>query len=203
MIDQYILPHLGERPMNEITPADIIAWQNKIKERNFSETYLRMIQNQMTALFTHAANIYGLVNNPCKRVKKMGKSDADELSFWTKSEYDKFISTFSEDSIYAVIFEVLFWTGMREGEALALTYQDIDFVNNQIRINKTYYRDNGQDIITTPKTDNSVRVVDVPQFLIDEIKAYADRLYQYPETARLFPVGARAVQKALKRHSTH
>ena len=43
-----------------------------------------MIQNQMTALFTHACNIYNLVSNPCRKVKKMGKFDADRLDFWTK-----------------------------------------------------------------------------------------------------------------------
>lgn len=200
MIENYILPYLGERAMNEITPADIIWWQNIMREKGFADTYLRMIQNQMTSLFTHASNIYNLANNPCKKVKKMGKSDADELSFWTRAEYDQFIRTFEEGDRYYVLFETLFWTGMREGEILALTAKDIDFYNNQIRINKTYHRANGQDIITTPKTENSVRIIDAPQFLVDEIKVYADSLYKYPEIARLFPVSARAVQKMMKQH---
>jgi len=200
MINKYILPYLGERAMNEITPADIIQWQNIMRGKGFADTYLRMIQNQMTALFTHASNIYNLANNPCKKVKKMGKSDADELSFWTREEYDQFIETFAKDDRYYVLFETLFWTGMREGEILALTSKDIDFNNNQIRINKTYYRSHGKDVVTTPKTDNSVRIVDAPQFLIDELKAYLDRLYKYPDSERLFPVSARAVQKMMGNH---
>ena len=86
----------------------------------------------MTALFTHASNIYNLANNPCKKVKKMGKSDADKLDFWTKEEYDRFIAGIEKGSRYYVIFEILFWTGCREGEMLALTKSDIDFENNQI-----------------------------------------------------------------------
>ena len=80
-----------------------------------------MIQNQMTALFTHAYNIYGLKSNPCKKIKKMGKSDANRLDFWTKDEYDKFIATIDHDDRYYTLFEILFWTGCRVGELLALT----------------------------------------------------------------------------------
>lgn len=44
----------------------------------------------------------------------MGKSDADKLNFWTKDEYDCFISGIDRESEYYVIFEILFWTGCRE-----------------------------------------------------------------------------------------
>lgn len=123
-----------------------------MREKGFAPTYLRMIQNQLTALFNHASNIYGLKSNPCKRVKKMGKSDAEELNFWTKEKYDQFIATIDKNDRYYVVFEILFWCGCREGELLALTLNDIDFVNNQIRINKTYYRAEGKDIQITLNT---------------------------------------------------
>lgn len=200
MIDTHILPYFGGNKMNEIKPPEIIQWQNVMREKGFSQTYLRMIQNQLTALFTHASNIYGLTGNPCKRVKKMGKSDADELSFWTKEEYDKFIATINENDRYYVLFELLFWTGCREGEALALTRNDIDFGNNQIHITKTYYRTGGEDIITTPKTEQSVRVVDIPEFLKNELEHYVNRLYMYPADERIFPVVAEAVQHKMRRH---
>lgn len=200
MIETHILPYFGTKKMNEIKPPEIIQWQNTMREKGFSQTYLRMIQNQLTALFTHASNIYGLTANPCKKVKKMGKSDADELSFWTKEEYDKFIATIDENDRYYTLFELLFWTGCREGEALALTRNDIDFGNNQIHITKTYYRTGGKDIITTPKTEQSVRVVDIPEFLKNELKHYVNRLYMYPADERIFPVVAEAVQHKMKRH---
>ena len=155
--------------VKDITASDIIQWQNTIREKGFEPTYERMIQNQMTALFTHAYNIYGLSVNPCKKVKKMGKSDANKLEFWTKDEYDKFIATIKEDDRYYTLFEILFWTGCRVGELLALTVDDIDFVNNQIHISKTYYRMNREDVITTPKTEQSIRTVDIPEFLKNEM----------------------------------
>ena len=199
MIKTHILPYFGQKKINEIVPADIIQWQNIMREQGFSQTYLRMIQNQITALFTHASNIYDLSNNPCKKVKKMGKSDANKLDFWTVSEYEKFISTIEEGTQYYVIFEILFWTGCREGELLALTKSDIDFENNTMSISKTYYRTDKKDIITTPKTEQSVRTIELPEFLTQEIKVYTDKLYGLPEDARLFPVVAEAVQHKLKR----
>ena len=200
MINAYIIPTMGNRKMNEITSADIIQWLNLMREKGYSQTYLRMIQNQLTALFTHATNIYGLSSNPCKRVKKMGKSDADELNFWTKDEYDQFIATIDKEDRYYVLFEILFWCGCRIGEVLALTKNDVDFKNNQISITKTYFRMKSQDVISTPKTEQSARVVDIPEFLKLEIQEYVDRLYKYPDDERLFPVVAEAVQHKMKRH---
>lgn len=199
MIEPHILPYFKDRPMNSITPSDIIQWQNEMRTKGFAQTYLRMIQNQITALFNHASNIYGLGNNPCKKVKKMGKADADKLDFWTKDEYDKFISGMEEGDRYYTIFEVLFWTGCREGEMLALTKSDIDFARNQISISKTYYRAEGRDIITTPKTEQSARIIDIPQFLTQELKDYVDKLYGISDDERIFPIVPEAVQHKLKR----
>ena len=70
------------------------------------------------------------------------------------------------------MFEILFWTGIREGELLALTKGDVDFSNNKIRINKTYYRANGEDVITTPKTEQSIRTIDIPNFLKKRLKGH-------------------------------
>ena len=92
MMNKHIVPYFGTRKMNEITPAEIIQWQNTIQEKGCSKTYERMIQNQLNALFNHAQKIYNLKENPCKKVKKMGKSDANKLEFWTKAEYDRFIA---------------------------------------------------------------------------------------------------------------
>lgn len=201
MIDAYVTTYFGDKALNEISPSDIIAWQNDIKKNNnFSEAYLRMLQNQLTALFTHAERIYGLKDNPCKRVKKMGSSDDRSLDFWTIEEYQQFIDTFELGSMHRLIFEILFWTGIREGELLALTKNDIDIPQHKLNITKTYYRVDGEDIITTPKTQNSVRSIDLPKFLVDEILDYYKRLYRYPNNERLFGMTAKALQELMKRH---
>ena len=200
MMEKHIVPYFGTRKMNEITPADVIQWQNTIQEKDYSKTYERMIQNQLNALFNHAQKIYNLKENPCKKVKKMGKSDANKLEFWTKAEYDRFIAGIEPGSEDYLIFEILFWTGIREGELLALSLSDFDMSGNLLHINKTYNRIRKRDVIDTPKTENSVRTIDIPNFLKEEVQEYSKKHYGFPEDQRLFPIVARALQKRLKKY---
>ena len=140
MMQQHIVPYFGNQMMSEIKASQIIQWQNEIQKKGYSDSYLRMIQNQLTSLFTHAAKIYDLPVNPCKKVKRMGNSDSRSLNFWTLDEYKQFIQTMEPGTRYYLMFEMLFWTGCRIGELLAITKADINFEKNQLSINKTYYR---------------------------------------------------------------
>lgn len=199
LIETKIIPYFGEKAMNEVTAIDIIKWQNILMKMEYSPTYLRMIQNQMTALFNHAERFYDLKDNPCKKVDKMGRSNAKELNFWTKDEYEVFIQGFTEgDEMYRLIFQMLFWLGCRIGEALALTAADIDLENATVSISKTYYRRNKTDYITSPKTESSNRKITIPKFLQGEIKEYLDRQYELAPDERIFPITDRAVQKKMK-----
>lgn len=86
-------------------------------------------------------------------------------------------------SFYA--FEILYWTGIRTGELLALTAEDFDFENKTLRINKSYQRLKGKDVITEPKTPKSNRVISMPDFLCEEIKDYINSLYGTKPTDRI------------------
>lgn len=199
LIETKIIPYFGEKSMNEITAVDIIKWQNLLMKQEYSPTYLRMIQNQLTALFNHAERFYDLRDNPCKKVDKMGRSNARELNFWTKDEYEVFIKGFgAEDEMYRIIFQMLFWLGCRIGEVLALTASDIDLENGTISVSKTYFRRNKTDYITSPKTESSNRKITIPKFLKGEIKEYLDRQYELAPEDRIFPITDRAVQKKMK-----
>ena len=117
LFETKIIPYFGEKQMNEITVVDIIKWQNALLNQDYKPTYLRMIQNQITALFNHAEKFYDLKDNPCKKVDKMGRPNAKELNFWTKDEYEQFIQCFSPDEgMYQIIFQMLFWLGCRVGD---------------------------------------------------------------------------------------
>lgn len=199
MMQQHIVPYFGNQMMSEIKASQIIQWQNEIQKKGYSDSYLRMIQNQLTSLFTHAAKIYDLPVNPCKKVKRMGNSDSRSLNFWTLDEYKQFIQTMEPGTRYYLMFEMLFWTGCRIGELLAITKADINFEKNQLSINKTYYRTGMQDIITEPKTKQSFRTIEIPEFLKEEIKEFVDGHYGMPDTERLFPVAQEAVQHKMKR----
>ena len=199
LIETKILPYFGDKQMDEITAVDIIKWQNALLNQEYKPTYLRMIQNQLTALFNHAERFYDLKDNPCKKVDKMGRANAKELNFWTKDEFEVFIQCFTEEEeLYRIIFLRLFWLGCRVGELLALTSEDIDFENGTVSISKTYFRRNKTDYITAPKTESSNRKITIPQFLQKEIKQFLDRQYELMSVERIFPITDRAIQKKMK-----
>lgn len=199
LIETKILPYFGDKQMNEITAVDIIKWQNALLNQEYKPTYLRMIQNQLTALFNHAERFYDLKDNPCKKVDKMGRANAKELNFWTKDEFEVFIQCFmEEEEMYRIIFLILFWLGCRVGELLALTESDIDLEGGTVSISKTYFRRNKTDYITAPKTESSNRKITIPQFLQKEIKQFLDRQYELMPEERIFPITDRAIQKKMK-----
>ena len=74
------------------------------------------------------------------------------------------------------------------GELLALTPADFDFQACTIRINKSYQRLEGKDIITDPKTVKSNRMINMPEFLSEELESYIGMLYGLNENDRIFQI---------------
>ncbi len=110
------------------------------------------------------------------------------MLFWTKAEYLKFAEAMMDKPLSYYAFEMLYWCGIREGELLALTPADFDFEKCTVSISKSYQRLNAQDLITTPKTEKSNRVITMPQFLADEMQDYLKMLYDVGENDRMFTV---------------
>ena len=193
MVDKKILPVFGKIPINEITPKDIRKWQNSLTAyrdengKSYSQTYLKAINNQLTAMFNYAVKYYDLHENPCTKAGSMGKSHAEEMNFWTKAEFEQFIVAVQDKPASYTAFMTLYYTGMRVGELCALTPADVDLEGHTITINKTFQRINGRDVIWPPKTPKSNRVVTIPQTLANCLKEYMDKCYEIQPDDRLFP----------------
>lgn len=117
----------------------------------------------------------------------MGKSNAEEMQFWTKAEFEQFITAVQDKPASYTAFMTMYYTGMRVGELCALTPADVDLKNNTIAISKTFQRINGKDVVWAPKTPKSNRVITVPQTLADCLKTYMDKCYEIQPNDRLFP----------------
>lgn len=187
MFQKHVLPQLGNLNIDEITPSVIRKWQNSLIGDTYSPTYLKTVNNQVSALFNYAVKYYGLKNNPARIAGSMGKKNADSMQFWTTDEFEQFQKAIMDKPVSWVAFNVLYWTGMRQGELFALTRADVDLDNNTIRINKSYARLGKEDIIQEPKTPKSKRVIVIPQFLADILRDYINGLYALNPDDRLFP----------------
>ena len=126
--------------------------------------------------------------NPVKKAGTIVKGKADEMDFWTKEEYLKFIECVKDKPISYYAFQILYWCGIREGELLALTPTDVDFENKKLHITKSYQFINGEDIITDPKTEKSRRDVVIPDFLVEELRQFIGMLYGYGRDDRIFQI---------------
>ena len=129
----------------------------------------------------------------------MGKEVPKEMKFWTKEQYLKFAEAMMDKPRSYYAFEMLYWTGIREGELLALTPSDFDFEKQTVRINKTYHRMKKQDIITSPKTAKSNRVVVMPEFLCEEMRDYFQMYYSLAPDQRIFPFSKSYLKHEMER----
>ena len=188
IVELKILPYFGDKRVNDITAADIRQWQNELIKMGYSPTYLKTINNQLSAIFNYAVRYYDLKSNPCVKAGSMGKSKAEEMDFWTGEEFRKFIDSVMNKRLSYMAFMILYWTGMRLGELLALNPKDVDLEKRTISITKSYQRLGKKDVITPPKTSKSKRVITIPEFLAADIKDYMDSLYDLQENDRLFPI---------------
>lgn len=122
IIDNKLIPYFGSRSLASIKASDIIQWQNELLNARdedgnaYSPTYLRTIQNQLSAIFNHARRFYSLPVNPSAQAGKMGRQNAKEMNFWTQDEFLQFIEYMKVKPVSYYAFEILYWTGIREGD---------------------------------------------------------------------------------------
>lgn len=91
IIERKLLPYFGKLKMNEITPKEVLAWQKEMIDyrdehgKPYSQTYLKTLHNQLSAILNHAVRYYNLASNSAAKVGNMGKKESDkEMLFWTK-----------------------------------------------------------------------------------------------------------------------
>ena len=190
VLQTHILPFFDNKPINEIKASDVRRWQAKLMSspNNYSQTYLKKINTELNSIINYAKRFYDLNTNPCGKAGTIGKAKAEEMDYWTYDEYIAFREGVKDKSLSYICFEVLYWTGMREGELLALSPADIDLDNKTISINRTYQRIEGKDVFTSPKTRKSKRKIPIPDFLCQELSDYIQSRYMLDADERLFPV---------------
>lgn len=190
VLQTHILPFFGSKPINEIKASDVRRWQAKLMSspNNYSQTYLKKINTELNSIINYAKRFYDLNTNPCGKAGTIGKAKAEEMHYWTYDEYIAFREGVKDKPLSYICFEVLYWTGMREGELLALSPADIDLDNKTISINRTYQRIEGKDVFTSPKTRKSKRKIPIPDFLCQELSDYIQSRYMLDADERLFPV---------------
>lgn len=195
VVDTKILPYFENLNIDEIKSPAIRKWQGEILSQGFSQSYVRYVHTQLSSIFNYGVTHYNLSENPCKRAGTIGSTKTKEIVFWTIDEYNEFIPHVNPK--YAMAFKVLYWSGLRVGELMALTPNDIDLENRIINVDKSYQKINKKDVITDPKTPGSIRKVTVPDTLCNELKEYMAGFYKLPDTDRIFYFSKQMLNKEI------
>lgn len=168
-IDHYVLPFFSDLPVSEITPLHVRKWQNEILQKGYKPGTMRMIHASLAAVLNFAVKYYGLKQNPATLAGSIGTlKQLHKIQFYTLDQFKKFLPCVSDK--FRVAFKILFFTGLRIGELLALTVGDFDAAAGTLTVNKSYSSELG--ITQTPKTTKSNRVVTLPPFLVSDIEDY-------------------------------
>ncbi len=200
-----LIPAFGKKKLNEITKKDIKDWQNDLLKytdskngKPYKSSYLKTIRTILSTMLNHAVDNYNLPNNVLDGLKGFKYKDDCKVDFWTPEEYEAFIPTLASRPEEYLAFEILYWTGIREGELLALTPADFDFEAKTLTINKTLYHKNGKTKITPPKTRKSNRTILLTDDLVSDVEVYFSMLYQLDPKAQFFTISKFSLANAMK-----
>lgn len=163
IFENHILPYFNNIKVKEIKPKNVQRVVNqwyKIAECNYKKWFY-----YLQSVLNYAIKNEYITNNPCKMVtlpKRKQKPGNKPSNFWTKEELQTFFNCIDKDKEPEkfTLFRLLAFTGMRRGECLALTWNDVDFNKGTIRINKNLTQGmHGEQIIQPPKTQKSNRTI--------------------------------------------
>ena len=165
IIDKYILTSF--KTASSINALAIQRWKSDIINLGFKEEYTNQIIKTFNSFLNYIKNytfIDPLVFNELDSVKL--HEIKEEMQIWSVDEFNQFLSVI-DDAYFKLLFNTLFWSGLRISELKALTKNDIK--DNYLYINKRLDSKYTKDF-TTLKTSNSQRKVLMPEWIINDIK---------------------------------
>lgn len=187
--------------INDFDIKTFEKWKKSINEINVSATYKNKIYTHLKALLKYAIRFHDFYKLETVLNKMEGFSNPNELKkemkYFTYEEFKKFIIQ-EKDIKYKTFFEILYYCGLRKNEANALTWNDIDFEKNIIRINKSValkikgikYK------ILPPKTNSSNRILPITVTLKEsllQLKHYYEKHYNFSKDwfvfGGVYPIG--------------
>lgn len=193
-----ILETFKDKPINEITPKDLKHWQNKLIKNNYSDGYITNLRTEFSTLLNHAVNYYNLPNNPFRQVKRAKNPNyiPEEKQFWTLEEYQSVYNNIDDLKAKTAI-NLLYWTGIRKGELLALTWRKLNFDKKTLLVNRSLQRIKGKNIITQTKTYEN-REISLPDTTIALMKYYKSKCYNHNDDDYIFNWEKRFIENGIK-----
>ena len=207
IFDLMILPHFGSCQLKHLTKQELYIWQdelwskkNKKTNEYYSYKYLSKIRTYFSAFLTWCSERNEGFTNSLLLIKKpKRRTPKTEMQFWTREEFEKFISVV-DDSTYRTLFAMLFFTGRRKGEVLSLSPEDI--TPKGIKFNKSLTRktlDDSTYKITSTKTEKvaTTPICDPLRQILEEYNVPSGKFYFGGDT----PLTDNTLRRAFNRYA--
>lgn len=163
LIDKYI-PGIKSQRFENLTKPFLLKLRTDISNLNLSAVRKNKILSLIKSTCKYANDIYDLPDN--SKVMKSFKREKAKMEIWSMEEYLQFEECVSNK--YKSFFRLIYFTGLRKGEAKALLTDDLDIINGTITINKAMRR--GISSLKAPKTASSVRKVQLDAITLEMLK---------------------------------
>ncbi len=196
----HILPVFGKTKVSQISKEMIKRWQNKLLASGYSNNYLKKIQATFKGVLTWGVNYDKIAKSPFTIEYVKTNEQKKEMLYFTLDEFNRFIDVV-DNPHYFLIFNVLYWCGIRKGELQALTVGDIDLKEKTLHVTKNF--DIRSHKITTPKTNTSYRDVILPDHIYELLRTHINEMQKYPDFSSerfLFGYDVPIAATTLERH---
>ena len=194
-LDKNILNYFKLYKLNYIKMNVITPYYNYLQTQNLSPKYQNKMIGYLKEILTYATDNYEfdrkvLSKISKKRITSIENQQNSEWNFWTYDEFNKFINVIDDD-YWKLIYNFLYFTGLRIGEFIPITWNDINFTNKTLRINKSYTNKSGDKNIriVDPKTSNSIREIDLDDNLFKLIINHYEQesqIYKFNKNMNVF-----------------
>ena len=216
MVYKHIIPLIGQKPLNEVTQANMNKFYKKLKTSGriphqwdktehgriteLSDRTVRSCHLCCRMALQKAVEENLIPSNPtddCKLPPKRSR----EMEVLTKEEMQRFLIQAKEEG-YLELFLLEISTGMRRGELLGLKWDDLNFNTHELRIQRQVQRINGKLEESVPKTKSSVRTIVVPESIVKMLgehrkKVNSEWIFPSPLDSKM-PRDPRAVTKRME-----
>ena len=179
-MDKHVLSYFKPfKDIHKINVTVLLNWKKQMENKKLSISYTNICIGHLQEILNYFVNNYDFDIKIATKLQKIKEEDIElkeptsKENFWTYEEFKKFIKNVDND-FYYTLFNFMYFTGVRYGEMNALNWNDIDFDKKTLRINKTLTDKviGGGYKITTPKTSNSNRIIDLNDKLLDLLKKH-------------------------------
>lgn len=177
IVKNYLKPSLGIYKLKSLTPSILQEYINKLYIHGIKKSNLKRISSVLNLSLKYAVH-------PCKFIKenpmqyinrpKYEKKQEDFVKTITIQEFNKIMERFPDTTDYYLPLLIGFHSGCRIGEVLSLTWDDVDFINKTISINKSliFNDENKQWYLGPTKTFTSNRIIKIGDTLLNTLKIF-------------------------------